>query len=249
MTSPLPKQPATAAIPEQEGMYISRKASPSGMGDSIASLPAMPSKSVPGTPFGVGNGMGGARRSGTSPGLGGEGMSYGQRGYSNPDLARTFGKIGGGFSMNEPPRVSRSLTDVEQLADIQQAYGGDPIYGGAMFTPVSAPLPPSAAVAAAFTPQSVPYDPYGFADDDGYGSGALYPGGAIGLKNKRADHERECRFRCPVTKTFTHFVKSTASAASVSRIYKGNYFPCARISTAAGTYRRNSKMATQLTVT
>jgi hypothetical protein len=59
-----------------------------------------------------------------------------------------------------------------------------------MFNP-SAPLPPSAAVAAAFTPQSVQYDPYGF-DEDGYGSGALYPGGPMGMKNKRADTDREC---------------------------------------------------------
>lgn len=34
------------------------------------------------------------------------------------------------------------------------------------------------------------YDPYGF-DEDGYGSGSLYPGGSVGLKNKRADQDRE----------------------------------------------------------
>ena len=62
------------------------------------------------------------------------------------------------------------------------------MYSG-MFAPVSAPLPPTAAVAAAFQPQA--YDGYGF-DEDGYGSGALYQGGGLaGLKNKRADTERE----------------------------------------------------------
>jgi len=61
-----------------------------------------------------------------------------------------------------------------------------------MFSPVTGPLPASAVVAAAFTPQPPVYDHYGF-DEDGYGSGALYPGGSIGLKNKRADAERECK--------------------------------------------------------
>lgn len=60
----------------------------------------------------------------------------------------------------------------------------------AMFTPNSAPLPPTAAVAAAFQPHGG-FDPYGF-DDDGYGSGALYPGGSAGLKNKRAEADRDC---------------------------------------------------------
>ena len=74
------------------------------MADSIASLPAMPSKSVPGTPFGLTGGMGGVIRSGTSPNIG-EGLSQAQRGFSNPDLARAFGKTGGGFSVDQA-RVS-----------------------------------------------------------------------------------------------------------------------------------------------
>jgi len=73
------------------------------MADSIASLPAMPSKSVPGTPFGVGPGMN-VRRSGTDS-LADGGLSQAQRGFSNPDLARAFSKVGGGFSMNNGPKV------------------------------------------------------------------------------------------------------------------------------------------------
>lgn len=70
-------------------------------------------------------------------------------------------------------------------ADIQ-GYGNDPLYS--MFGGNAGPLPPNAA-AQAFHPQGG-FDPYGF-DDDGYGSGALYSGGA-GLKNKRAETDREC---------------------------------------------------------
>jgi hypothetical protein len=145
------------------------------MADSIASLPAMPSKSVPGTPFGLGGGIGGVRRSGTSPNIA-EGLTQSNRGFSNPDLARAFSKPPGNLAFN--------MTE----SNGARGYGNDPIYSN-MFPPVSAPLPPSAAVAAAFTPQGA-YDPYGF-DDDGYGSGALYPGGSIGLKNKRAETDRE----------------------------------------------------------
>jgi hypothetical protein len=139
------------------------------MADSIASLPAMPSKSVPGTPFGLSSGgMGGVRRSGTSPNIP-EGLTQANRGYSNPDLARAFSKPPGNLGYN--------------------MAGADPMYSN-MFSPVnSAPLPPTAAVAAAFTPGGA-YDPYGF-DEDGYGSGALYPGGSMGLKNKRAETDRE----------------------------------------------------------
>ena len=66
-----------------------------------------------------------------------------------------------------------------------------------MFNPATAPPAQGgqsgAAGAGAFNPQANPYDPYGF-EDDGYGSGALYPGGPMGLKNKRADTERECEY-------------------------------------------------------
>ena len=171
-----------------ESFLGSRKGSPVGMADSIASLPAIPSKSVPGTPFGFGGGMNGARRSGMSPNIA-EGLTHAQRGFSNPDLARTFGQVGGGFSMTEPSRVG-SLHISEVTTDECKAYGADPIYNS-MFGPVTAPLPPSAAVAAAFTPQASAYDPYDL-DDDGYGSGALYHDGPMGLKNKRAEVDREC---------------------------------------------------------
>ena len=85
----------------------SRKTSPTaGMADSIASLPAMPSKSVPGTPFGFGGAGGGGAGVGKRVDSG-EGLSHGQRGFSNPDLARAFGKVGGGFSVGENARVGR----------------------------------------------------------------------------------------------------------------------------------------------
>ena len=103
ITSPLPPT-MDSMIPHQtsnlEAILTSRKGSPNGMADSIASLPAMPSKSVPGTPFGV-NGI--TRRQGTSPG---EGLSQAQRGFSNPDLAKAFSRVGSGFSMSDPPQVS-----------------------------------------------------------------------------------------------------------------------------------------------
>ena len=60
-----------------------------------------------------------------------------------------------------------------------------------MFNPnTGAPMPPGGPQAH-YNPHAQPYDPYGF-DDDGYGSGALYPGGPMGLKNKRAETDREC---------------------------------------------------------
>ncbi|EIW72686.1 hypothetical protein TREMEDRAFT_72846 [Tremella mesenterica DSM 1558] len=169
MTSPLPAQTNGADVIAQDPIFnASRKASPTGMADSVASLPAISSKSVPGTPFGLGPSMGGVKRSGTSPNM--ESLAQNQRGYSNPDLARAFGRTGSGFS----------------LQDNARPYGADPLYG--MFVPNTAPLPLNSAIAAAFVPGA--YDNYGF-DDDGYGSGALYPGGSIGLKNKRADADRE----------------------------------------------------------
>lgn len=81
------------------------------------------------------------------------------------------------------PLIGYSLT-------LKQTYGSDSVYN-TMFAPVSAAPNSSAAVAAAFTPQAPAYDPYGF-EDDGFGSGALYPGEPMGLKNKRADTDREC---------------------------------------------------------
>ncbi|WWD18014.1 hypothetical protein CI109_102461 [Kwoniella shandongensis] len=168
MTSPLPAQ-GLVTEDSREPILGSRKPSPTGMADSIASLPAMPSKSVPGTPFGF-NGMSSAQRAG-APEPVSEGLNHSQRGYSNPDLARAFGKVGAGFSANE-----------------QQPRPYNDVYNPMSFSPVNAAAP-SAVAAAAFSPQG-PYDPYGF-DDDGYGSGSLYPGGAMGLKNKRADQDRE----------------------------------------------------------
>ncbi|ODN84336.1 hypothetical protein L202_00308 [Cryptococcus amylolentus CBS 6039] len=167
VTSPLQATGLMSDELREPTLLTSRKTSPTAaLADSITSLPPMPSKSVPGTPFGFGSkaaGAGGARADH-------DGLSQAQRGYSNPDLARAFGKVGSGFAMGaeRPPY--------------------NDIYNS--FSPVTASLPPSAAVAAAaFTPQ-VAYDPYGF-DEDGYGSGSLYPGGSMGLKNKRADQDRE----------------------------------------------------------
>jgi len=37
------------------------------------------------------------------------------------------------------------------------------------------------------------YESYGF-DDDNFGSGALYPGGGMGMRSKKADMERECEY-------------------------------------------------------
>jgi hypothetical protein len=120
MTSPLPSQATMADAQESSLVGSYKESSPTGMGDSIASLPAMPSKSVPGTPFGVvngngnhnnGGGMSGLRRSGTSPKLN-DGLSQAQRGFSNPDLARSFGKAGGFSSINDQPRVSNAFPSI-----------------------------------------------------------------------------------------------------------------------------------------
>lgn len=85
------------------------------MTDSVASLPAMPSRSVPGTPAGplAGNaaglsGMTGMRRQGgVAGGSALEGLSATQRGYSNPDLAKAFSKSGYG-GMEGGHRVSQT---------------------------------------------------------------------------------------------------------------------------------------------
>ncbi len=179
---------------------------PRGWPTPIASLPAMPSKSVPGTPFGLSSGgMGGVRRSGTSPNIP-EGLTQANRGYSNPDLARA--------SPNRP-----------ETSDTTWLVRRTPMYSN-MFSPVnSAPLPPTAAVAAAFTPGGA-YDPYGF-DEDGYGSGALYPGGSMGLKNKHAETDRE----------FNRFTGVRV------RILRAISSPFARISTGVDTSRRSLRRA------
>lgn len=148
----------------------SRKTSPTGLADSIASLPAMPSKSVPSTPFGLGPGAAnipGPKRTGTSP-LGNDGFTQAQRGFSNPDLARAFGSKGnGGYGLDGAPRP----------------YQPDPLYS-------SMGLPGGGGQGGGnFMPQGG-YDNYGF-DDDSFGSGALYPAGMMGMKNKRAEAERE----------------------------------------------------------
>lgn len=107
MTSPLPAQQST--LDPQDASLASRKTSPTGMADSIASLPAIPSKSVPGTPFGFG-GMSGAGGPRTRTPNAQDSLTQAQRGYSNPDLARTFGKSGGFSALdNGAPRVSRFL--------------------------------------------------------------------------------------------------------------------------------------------
>ena len=105
---------------------VSRRESPTGpnaggadMSASIASLPPMPSRSVPGTPGAplnsAGNlgGLSSFRKNGPpTAGIAGgqalEGLSASQRGFSNPDLAKAFQKVGPGFgSIAAGPRVSR----------------------------------------------------------------------------------------------------------------------------------------------
>ena len=120
MTSPLPAQPSTLDA-QQDGGAAARKNSPTGMADSIASLPAISSKSVPATPFGF-SGMGpngGGPRTRTPNAQ--DGLSQSQRGYSNPDLVRTFGKSGGFSALdNGAPRVCHSFatkSSVLQNAD------------------------------------------------------------------------------------------------------------------------------------
>ena len=66
-----------------------------------------------------------------------------------------------------------------------------------MFNAGSGPVPANGP--GGFNQHAGPYDPYGF-DDDGYGSGALYPGGPMGLKNKRAETDRECESQYFVVK-------------------------------------------------
>lgn len=170
LTSPSPGMSGLLGGAGDDANRDSRKTSPTGLADSITSLPAMPSKSVPGTPFGLGpsaaSGMP-PKRSGASPGL--DGFTQAQRGFSNPDLARAFtSKVGGGNnfgSHNEAPRP----------------YGADPLYS-------NMGIPPGGAGGSSFVPQG--YDSYGF-DDDNFGSGSLYPAGMMGLKNKRAEADRE----------------------------------------------------------
>lgn len=106
---------------------------PSGMADSIASLPAMPSRSTPGTPGSAGPGgpNTGGNNSGSKmgfsslrgPGAAGgvaggsalEGLTAAQRGYSNPDLVKAFSKAGPQGYAGGPmggPRVSGMLCSI-----------------------------------------------------------------------------------------------------------------------------------------
>jgi hypothetical protein len=81
----------------------------------------MPSRSVPGTPgaalnsAGALGGLSSFKRNGGGPpttaGIAGgqalEGLTASQRGFSNPDLAKAFQKVGSGFgSIASGPRVS-----------------------------------------------------------------------------------------------------------------------------------------------
>ncbi|KAL1407712.1 hypothetical protein Q8F55_007145 [Vanrija albida] len=186
--SPFPNAPSRSPLASNSLMgsgdeaprdpILNSRNSPTGLADSIASLPALPSKSVPGTPFGLGPASGGAipggKRTGTSP-IGDGAFTQAQRGFSNPDLARAFGsKVGG-------PGGGVGGAGFGGLNDNPRPYGADPLYS-------SMGLPANAAGANAFIPQG--YDSYGF-EDDNFGSGALYPAGMIGLKNKRAEADRE----------------------------------------------------------
>lgn len=191
LTSPSPGMglmPSPGDEAPRDPMLNSRKTSPTGLADSIASLPAMPSKSVPGTPFGLGPATAGIppKRTGTSPGLN-DGFTQAQRGFSNPDLARAFSsKAGGAEGANPGGRQGGPNGNGGGfgLNDAPRPYGADPLYsnmglqggnggpGGSQFMPQGG------------------YDSYGF-DDDSFGSGSLYPAGMMGLKNKRAEADRE----------------------------------------------------------
>lgn len=166
----------------------SRRESPTGptsgpdMATSISSLPPMPTRSATGTPgapmtgSGLGafsnyrkNGPGGPVPAGIAGGQALEGLSASQRGFSNPDLAKAFQKVGTGFgSIASGPRSKKP-------------YGQpDPLYAG-MEAPGMAPLG---------GPQFGGYDSYGF-EDDNFGPGGLYPAGGMGMRSKKADLERE----------------------------------------------------------
>ena len=142
----------------------SRKTSPTGMADSIASLPAMPSKTVPSA-----YGMAGA--------VNGNG-----NGNGIPNTAAPFGTPG---KMSQPPMFS--------LNDQPRPYAPDPLYGHMFNAPAGSGgfgvgMPP---VPAFDTGYDGGFDAYGFDDDpSGYGSGALYSGGA-NMRNKRSDADRE----------------------------------------------------------
>lgn len=161
----------------------SRKTSPTGLADSIASLPAMPSKSVPTTPFGLGPNsanIAGPKRTGTSP-LN-DGFTQAQRGFSNPDLARAFSSKNGGGAGNNNAGFG--------LDGGHRPYGADPLYSS-----MGMPGANGGGGGNSFMAQGGAgggaggYDNYGF-DDDSFGSGALYPG-MMGIKNKRAEADRE----------------------------------------------------------
>ena len=147
----------------------SRKTSPTGMADSIASLPAMPSKAVPSAAAGYNGGSAGA--------------------------AAAFNGVGAG-KIAQPPMPAFSLNDQPR------PYAPDPLYGqmfgnagmggmGGAFGAgmgVNGGMPP---VPPFDTGYDAGFDAYGFDDDPtGYGSGALYSGGAM-VRNKRSDADRE----------------------------------------------------------
>jgi len=58
------------------------------------------------------------------------------------------------------------------------------------------------------------YESYGF-DDDNFGSGALYPGGGMGMRSKKADMERECEFR-----SVEDQAEACAKANVVTRVFR-----------------------------
>lgn len=177
---------------------VSRQESPTGpnaagdMSASITSLPTMPSRSVPGTPGAPlsASGLGGlsnyrkangpSAAAGSPAGLAGgpalEGLAASQRGYSNPDLAKAFQKVGTGFGPI-PSGVRGG----------KKVYGQpDPLYAGLEG-------PAGAAQFSNGAPGAGPagYESYGF-DDDNFGSSALYPAaGGMGMRSKKADMERE----------------------------------------------------------
>ncbi|KAJ9092402.1 hypothetical protein QFC20_007389 [Naganishia adeliensis] len=193
----------------------SQRASPAtsapAMADSIASLPAMPSRSVPGTPGAPlsasaagGNAVTGfsnlRRTGGGTPasaaqmqqqpsGIAGgqplEGLTAAQRGYSNPDLAKAFHK--GGPVSSAPPTQG----GFNPMAGPRPYGQADPLYAG-MEIGNAGPVPPLGGQHFGGPAGPAGYDAYGFDDDNFGGSGALYSGnGHMNMKSKRADGDRE----------------------------------------------------------
>jgi hypothetical protein len=150
----------------------SRKTSPTGMADSIASLPAMPSKAVPSAAAGY---VAGAANASAAPGAA---PAYNGSKLSQPPMPA--------FSLNDQPRPYAPDPLYGQMFGNGGMGGMGGAFGVGMGGDMGMPSVP------AFDPgYDAGFDAYGFDEDPtGYGSGALYSGGAM-VRNKRSDADRE----------------------------------------------------------